>query len=124
VSRSSPACTDPELTRIPEGDLEKNAKLWYQQVDPKVLSTYWGESDPAAAAIENMYRVKMLKEGTEKDSAEDKKARRIKWEELTSIVESLEKAHGWGSVDATQFYTKDEDPSHQSLVMKQNRRDM
>lgn len=71
-----------------------------------------------------MYRVKRLKDGEEKDPAEDKKARRIKWEELTSIMESLEKEHGWGAVDGTRFYTKDEDPSHQSLVMKQNRRDM
>lgn len=71
-----------------------------------------------------MYRVKRIKEGTEKDQAEDVKARKIKWEELTSIMKSLEKEHGWESVDGTQFYTKDEDPSHQSLVMKQNRRDM
>lgn len=71
-----------------------------------------------------MYRVKGIKEGTEKSPEEDKKARRIKWEELSSILKSLEKEHGWDSVDGTQFYTKDEDPSHQSLVMKQNRRDM
>lgn len=71
-----------------------------------------------------MYRIQRLKSGVEKSKEEDEKARRIKWEELTSIMKSLEKEHGWGAVDGTKFYTKDEDPSHQSLVMKQNRRDM
>ena len=88
-----------------------------------MLSTYWGDN-PADAAIENMYRVKRIKDGEEKSKDEDTKARRIKWEELTSIMKSLEKEHGWERVDGTKYYTKDEDPSHQSLVMKQNRRDM
>jgi len=105
-----------------EGDLEKNAKLWYQQVDPAVLGTYWtrhaasGLPDPREAAIENMYGIMRIKAG-KAQSGEEQDVRRKKWEEMCCVMEELEKRFGWGKVDGTEVYTRDEDPSHKSLVL-------
>lgn len=107
---------------IPEGDLEKNAKLWYQQVDPAVLGTYWTRhapsesSDPREAAIENMYGIMRVKAG-KGQPGEEETVRRKKWEEMCCVMEELEKRHGWGKVDGTEVYTRDEDPSHKSMVL-------
>ena len=105
-----------------EGDLEKNAKLWYEQVDPSTLSIYWGGDDPNAKAIENMYRIMRAKsrngkKTTKEETEEEGKARRIKWEEMVCAMEYLDKEHGWGVVDGTGVYTRDEDPSHKSMVL-------
>jgi hypothetical protein len=111
---------DGELT--PEGDLEKNAKLWYQQVDPAVLGTYWsrhgaaGSSDPRDAAIENMYGIMRIK-GGKAEPGEEERVRRKKWGEMCCVMADLEQRHGWGKVDGTEVYTRDDDPSHKSMVL-------
>ncbi|KAK8847659.1 hypothetical protein IAR55_005518 [Kwoniella newhampshirensis] len=99
-----------------EGDLEKNAKLWYQQVDPAILRHYWTGDDACGEAIENMYRIMSVKAG-KADEAEETKARQIKWDELCCVMSELEKQHNWRVVDGTEFYTRDEDPSHKSMVL-------
>jgi hypothetical protein len=81
-----------------------------------VLGHYWTGSDPCAAAIENMYRIMRVK-GGKADEAEDAKARQIKWDELCAVMAELEKQHGWEPVDGTTFYTRDEEPSHKSMVL-------
>lgn len=111
---------DQEL--MPEGDLEKNAKLWYQQVDPAVLGTYWsrdgaaGSSHPRDTAIENMYGIMRVKGGNA-EPGEQERVRRKKWEEMCCVMEELAQRHGWGKVNGTEVYTRDEDPSHKSMVL-------
>lgn len=107
------------LTREIEGDLEKNAKLWYKEVDPNILGHYWGKrnaSDPSAAAIDNMYRIMRVKAGKESTEAETI-VRQTKWEELLCVMESLEKELGWAPQDGTEAYTSDRSASHQSMVL-------
>jgi hypothetical protein len=102
-----------------EGDLEKNAKLWYQQVDSAVLGLYWTrheQSDPTSAAINNMYRIMRVKEGKAKDG-EEETARTIKWEELVRVMELLENRLGWAPQDGRGAYTRDESESHKSMVL-------
>nr|XP_031857316.1 uncharacterized protein CI109_007264 [Kwoniella shandongensis]KAA5524388.1 hypothetical protein CI109_007264 [Kwoniella shandongensis] len=99
-----------------EGDLEKNAKLWYEQVDPEVLRHYWNGGNPVALAHENMYRIMRVKSG-EAEESEETKARQVKWDELCCVMAELEKQHGWSAVDGTRFYTRDEDPSHKSMIL-------
>lgn len=104
----------------PEGDLEKNAKLWYEQVEPSTLSIFWGEDDPAASAKENMYRIMSVKSGDlprETQEKEEEHAGKVKWEEMVCVFKHLESSFGWGEVDGTTVYTRDEDPSHKSMVL-------
>ncbi|WWD20483.1 hypothetical protein CI109_104959 [Kwoniella shandongensis] len=103
-----------------EGDLEKNAKLWYEQVDPEVLRHYWNGGNPVALAHENMYRIMRVKSG-EAEESEETKARQVKWDELCCVMAELEKQHGWSAVDGTRFYTRDEDPSHKSMILGESR---
>jgi hypothetical protein len=68
-----------------------------------------------------MYRIMRVKSGSEltgeEREREETKARQIKWEEMQSAMKYLEKEHGWGEVDGTTAYTRDEDPSHKSMVL-------
>jgi len=119
VSQAYPDLVAAPLKR-PEGDLEKNAKLWYKQVEPSTLSIFWGEDDPAASAKENMYRIMSVKSGNlprEKQEKEEEHARKVKWEEMVCVFKHLESSFGWGQVDGTTVYTRDEDPSHKSMVL-------
>ena len=104
-----------------EGDLEKNAKLWYEQIDAKVLSTFWGDDEPAKKAHAFMYKVQKVEyhqKPTEKDEKLENDCRETKWKELVAILEALEAKHGWkGGVDGTTSYTRDEDPGHKSNVL-------
>lgn len=118
------ACT----SQLPsaEGDLSENAKLWYQQVDTSILSKFYA-SPPVESAEAFVSRVidvhQALKKNdrtTEGDAdlkRKDEEARKEKWEELVCIMQELEKLHGWKEVDGSQYYTKDEDPSHKSNVL-------
>lgn len=113
----------PPADKASEGDLEKNAKLWYQQVDPEVLGCYWSRhnpADPTAAAIDNMYLIMKVKGG--KGSAEDEHmARKTKWEELLCVMENLEQDYGWIPQDGRGAYTSDESESHKSMVLGEYR---
>ncbi|KAK9896963.1 hypothetical protein P389DRAFT_51659 [Cystobasidium minutum MCA 4210] len=103
-----------------EGDLEKNAKLWYEQVDPSLLSKYWGSPDPASKTsdyltrLQEYLRSKSTKSG---DSQEGIELRQIKWKELVAILEELENKFGWEETDGLSHYTEDKDPSHKSNVL-------
>lgn len=107
---------------LSEGDLEKNAKLWYEQIDPEVLSTYWGKEDPVKKAHEAMQRVGQGMRG-ELSEDELKKVKEVRWKELVAAMEALEKKHGWGEVDGTTAYTQDEKPEHKSNVLGEGWRD-
>ena len=114
-----------------EGDLSENAKLWYQQVDPAILSKFYSSSanEPVKSAeafvsrvIEvhqslNSSGVSAASSGNQELREKDEKARNEKWEELVCIMKELEGMHGWKEVDGTRYYTKDEDPSHKSNVL-------
>lgn len=111
-----------------EGDLEKNAKLWYQEVDPSILGVYWNRIDsanPQQAAVHNMYRIMRVKAGKggakkefRKEEEEEEEVRQVKWDELVCVMEELEKLHGWAEVDGTRFYTReDPEPGHKSMVL-------
>lgn len=102
-----------------EGDLEKNAKLWYEQVDPSLLSLYWGKDDPVKSTAQYLDRLQShlrSKTGT-RDAKEDKQLKEIKWKELRTILTELEKRYGWKETDGLQYYTEDKDPGHQSNVL-------
>lgn len=93
--------------------------MWYKEVDPSVLGVYWGKidaSDPAKAAIDNMYLIMKVKGGGISKEEEDK-AKRTRWEELVCVMEHLEEKFGWGSMDGTEAYTKDEKPEHKSRIL-------
>jgi hypothetical protein len=62
-----------------------------------------------------MYRIMRVK-GGKAQAGEEEEARRIKWDELVYILEELEKELGWGVVDGTEAYTKD-NPDHKSMVL-------
>ena len=113
-----------------EGDLSENAKLWYQQVDPSILSKFYSSAnEPVKSAEAFVSRVievhQSLKSsgvsaasnGDNELKEKDEKARNEKWEELVCIMKELEGMHGWKEVDGTRYYTKDEDPSHKSNVL-------
>lgn len=118
--------------------------MWYEQVDPKILSKYWNsgnfpiakssgkaeaassgkdvESEPAQIAIGVMHRIAAVLYGKkgqapEDDEEEEMQLREIKWKELVCILECLEEQHGWSKVDGTSAYTHDDDPSHKSMVL-------
>lgn len=116
ISRSGPT----------EGDLSENAKLWYQQVDPSILSKFYASPpvESAEAFVSRVIEVHQgLKavngstEGNNELKEKDEKARKEKWDELVKIMQELEGMHGWKEVDGLQYYTKDEDPSHKSNVL-------
>lgn len=97
--------------------MEKNAKLWYQEVSPDVLSTYWGrfdKIDPNKAAFSHLYRIMAVKKGEKEDEHE---VRRIKWEELVCVMQSLEGKSGYDKMDGREAYTRDEKESHKSNVL-------
>jgi hypothetical protein len=108
------------IDHVTEGDLEKNAKLWYKEVEPSILGNYWDKDDPAGAAVENMYRIMRVKAGEETPEAENK-ARQIKWEELICVMEHLERMVGWAPQDGTQTYTSDAAASHKSRVLGESK---
>lgn len=102
-----------------EGDLEKNAKLWYQQVPDALLAAFWTPTEQltsSEAAVENMYRIMLVKGGKSKEGEEDE-VRRVKWNELCVVMAELERRLGWEVVEGTTVYTKDKDPSHKSMVL-------
>jgi hypothetical protein len=104
---------------LTEGDLEKNAKLWYEQVEASVLSVYWGTSDPAAKASDFLGRVQehLRNRSSKPDDKEGKDLRELRWKELVAILDDLEKKFGWNETDGLQYYTEDKDPSHKSNVL-------
>ena len=109
--RSNPCIQGAE--RGAEGDLEKNAKLWYQEVDPDVLRIYWqryNPSDPCKAAIDNMYTIMRVK-GNKSQQGDEEKVRRVKWDELCCVMAELERRHGWEEMDAREVYTPEDHPS-------------
>lgn len=111
-------CHSPTLIRS-EGDLEKNAKLWYQEVDPAVLRVYWGKIDPAdptRAAIDNMYLIMKVKGGGSTVEQQER-AKRVRWGELVCAMERLEEKFGWKAIDGTAAYTKDEKPEHKTRIL-------
>ena len=94
-----------------EGDLEKNAKLWYQEVDPSLLTLFWNpsrfnssDSDPTKAAIDNMYKIMSVKAG-EASKELEQEVRRVKWDELCFVMAELENKFGWGQVEGTEVYS-------------------
>lgn len=99
--------------------MEKNAKLWYEQVDSSVLATYWDSSDPASKAANYLERLQNhLRSGKSvEESSEGEELRDIKWKELVAILVELEKKFGWEQTDGLQYYTEDKDPSHKSNVL-------
>ena len=67
-----------------------------------------------------MYRIMRVKSGklpASEQKEQEQTARRVKWDEMVCILQHLEGEHGWGVVDATKVYTRDEDPSHKSMVL-------
>lgn len=104
---------------ITEGDLEKNAKLWYEQVDPGVLSLYWGKEDPVSGTAKYLDRLQdhLRSKKADRDDNEGKELKEIKWKELVAILEELENRYGWEETDGLQFYTEDKDPGHKSNVL-------
>ena len=107
------------IGRTTEGDLEKNAKLWYEQVDGSVLAHYWGEPDANDKAVEGMRKIQKVlhQKKTDRDEKEETEAKEIKWKELVCILDVLEKKFGWEEMDGSNAYTHDEDPSHKSMVL-------
>lgn len=112
---------------LAEGDLSENAKLWYQQVDPPLLSKFY-DSPPVASAEAFVSRVieahqalksagGSLESMDPETTSKNEQVRKQKWDELVTIMRELEAMHGWKEVDGSQFYTKDEDPSHKSNVL-------
>ena len=102
-----------------EGDLEKNAKLWYEQVDPPILSAYWGKSDPVSSTSDYLTRLQayLRTKVADRNQNEGKELKEIKWKELVAILTEIEKKFGWTENDGLQFYTEDKDPSHKSNVL-------
>lgn len=102
-----------------EGDLEKNAKLWYEQVEPSLLSLYWGKQDPVTATARYLDRlqVHLRSKVSNRDAKEDIELKEIKWKELVAILTELEKKYGWEETDGLQYYTEDKDPGHKSNVL-------
>lgn len=100
----------------PEGDLEKNAKLWYQEVNPSVLKVFWGQTDPVKAALDNMYLIMEVKGGHE-TAEKEAEAKEKRWKELLCVMETLEQRFGWEEVEGTEVYTKDEKPEHKSRIL-------
>lgn len=102
-----------------EGDLEKNAKLWYEQVDASVLAHYWGESNANDKAVEGMRKIQKVlhQKAADRDEKEETEAKEIKWKELVCILDVLEKKFGWEEMDGSKAYTHDDDPSHKSMVL-------
>ena len=103
-----------------EGDLESNAKLWYEQVSPSILKLYWGEEgeDPVKAAVSNMKAigaVRQLAKPSKDEQAEIERVSKIRWRELVCIFEDLETKYGYKEWNGTDAYTKDQDPSHKSM---------
>jgi hypothetical protein len=107
------------LCMASEGDLEKNAKLWYEQVDPEVLSVYWGKESPISGTAKYLDRLQdhLRTKKADRDMNEEKELKEIKGKELVAILEELEKKHGWEETDGLQFYTEDKDPGHKSNVL-------
>lgn len=63
-----------------------------------------------------MYKI-MRVLGGERDEGLKEETRKVKWDELCCVMLELEKMHGWKVVNGTEVYTKDEDPSHKSMVL-------
>lgn len=66
-----------------------------------------------------MYKIMKIhsQKPQEKDMKLDEEVRKVRWDELVCILEELERTHGWKQVDGTEYYTKDDDPSHKSMVL-------
>ena len=102
-----------------EGDLEKNAKLWYKEVDPKVLGQFWTPASgktPSEVALDNMYAIMRVK-GGKATAAEAEQVRKTRWEELLRVMRILEDKVGWEPQDGQQAYTSDTSASHKSRVL-------
>jgi hypothetical protein len=102
-----------------EGDLEANAKLWYEQVPESLLALYWGKGtaqNARLATLENMNRISRVKD-RKGNEGEEILARQLKWGEMCAAMLALEERWGWREVDGIQYYTKDEDESHKSRVL-------
>lgn len=102
-----------------EGDLEKNAKLWYEQVDPSLLSLYWGENEPVSKTAQYLDRLQshLRSKTSHRNAKEIIELKEIKWKELVAILTELEKKYGWEQTDGLQYYTEDKDPGHKSNVL-------
>ena len=102
-----------------EGDLEKNAKLWYEQVDPALLARYWGNTQPVENAVAALRQIQtvLYEKNSEKDKVLEEEMRRVRWKELVCILEALEREVGWAEVDGTLAYTKEAPSSHKSMVL-------
>ena len=94
-----------------EGDIDQNARKWYEQTDPSVLATFWPSTQ---AAIDYVYSVSTARTGGGHGSEQ---VRQKKWDELVAVTLALEKRYGWGARDGREAYTKDEAPSHKSRVL-------
>ncbi|KAL7005927.1 hypothetical protein EMMF5_004468 [Cystobasidiomycetes sp. EMM_F5] len=105
---------------LAEGDLEKNAKLWYDQIEPSVLSHFWGKQDPVKHAQDAMRKCQQVmyhQKPGDKDGSLLHECRETRWKELVAIFQYLEQKHGWDRVEGTTAYTRDEDPGHKSNVL-------
>lgn len=100
-----------------EGDLESNARLWYEQTDPKVLSKFWKGADPIEDAVANMRKIGRVRDlGAIKSGEDVKTLRQIRWDELVCIMRHMEEIAGWKEWDGTKVYTSDPNKSS-SLVL-------
>lgn len=99
--------------------MEKNAKLWYEQVDPSLLSIYWGSPDPASKTADYLTGLQdyLRSKRSKPNEQEEKELKEIKWKELVAILTELEKKFGWEQTDGLQYYTEDKDPGHKSNVL-------
>ena len=105
-----------------EGDLEKNAKLWYEQVDSHLLTIYWGKDQPIAKATDSLRKIQKLlydpgHSHADQSSEHGMELRQVRWKEIVCILEALETRLGWEEVDGTVAYTKEESSSHKSMVL-------
>lgn len=106
------------ITLTLEGDLDKNAKSWYKEVNAKVLATFWGSNEPNIAAVRNTDMIMRIKAG-DATAEEELQARKSRWQELISVLEYLEKKFGYERVEGTSVYTRDETESHKSRILGQ-----
>lgn len=63
-----------------------------------------------------MYRIMQVK-GGKSTRSEEESVRKVKWEEMVTVMELLEKKFGWEAQDGRKAYTSDESESHKSMVL-------
>jgi hypothetical protein len=77
---------------------------------------YWPSKD---SAIKHVFAVAEARTGT--STHQEESVRRVKWDELVTVMRALEGMHGWAPMDGREAYTKDKEESHKSRVLGTSR---